>query len=436
MQGKSYEESLSLRRSALSPGLTLYYKKPLLIHQGHKQWLWDHTGRRYLDMFAGIVTVSVGHCHPRVTRAAEEQLRSLWHTTNIYMHPKIQEYAEQLVSKLPPQLNVCFFCNSGSEANDLAMMMARLYTGSFDIVSLRNAYHGASPYNMSLCGVGPWKYMFPNSFGVHQAMNPDPYMGPWGGRYCRDSPVQVSDRDCSCGPQGPCQAAENYSQQLWEVLNYTLPRRGIAAFFAESVQRESATEYVQGVGGTVQFPKGYLQKAFEMVRKQGGLCISDEVQTGFGRMGTHYWGFETHDVVPDIVTMAKGMGNGYPIAAVVTRPEIAKTLGEALHFNTFGGNPVACTIGSEVLKDTLYLYLFIFTLGLQVIDEEKLMANSLEVGTHLLRGLDSLKEQFPSLVGDVRGKGLMIGFELVADRVSPLNTNLPLTLARVVNSQV
>lgn len=389
-KGIKYEEALGVRKNRLGPTMHLLYKRPIMITQGHMQWLWDDSGKRYLDMFGGIVTISVGHCHSTVTKVAVEQLQSLWHVTNIYLHPTIHEYAQKLTDHLPEDLKVCYFCNSGSEANDLAMMLARKYTGAFDILSLRNAYHGDSPYTMGLCGVGSWKHSFPNGFGVHHVMNPDPYHGIWGGSNCRDSPVQTT-RSCSCGA-GQCIASDKYIEQLEQFLSCSVPPK-IAGFFAESIQ---------GVGGTVQFTKGYLKRAFELIRQRGGLCIIDEVQTGFGRTGSNFWGFQSHGVIPDIVTMAKGIGNGFPLAAVVTRPEIAKCLTEALLFNTFGGNPISCAVGSSVLD---------------VIDEEKLMENSHHVGTHLLHSLAKLRQKY-EIVGDVRGKGLMIGLELVKDKIT------------------
>ncbi|XP_052232452.1 alanine--glyoxylate aminotransferase 2, mitochondrial-like [Dreissena polymorpha] len=389
--GPSYEEVRHIRKTNLSPALLTYYRKPLLIHQGHMQWLFDHTNRRYLDLFAGIVTVSVGHCHPKVNAVTEKQLKKLWHTTNIYMHPNLHEYAKKFTDKLPGNLKVVYFVNSGSEANDLAVMMARMYTGTFDIISLRNAYHGASPHLMGLTALNTWRYNVPTGFGIHQAMNPDPYRGPWGGKHCRDSPSQTQ-RDCDCKP-GECKAGDMYLDQLEDVIRFSMPKGRCGGFWAESIQ---------GVGGTVQFPKNYLKRAFEKVRAVGGVCISDEVQTAFGRLGSHYWGFETHDVIPDIAVMAKGIGNGYPLAAVVTTPEIAAGLGKALHFNTFGGNPVGSAIGSAVLD---------------VIDEDKLQQNSAEVGTYFIRELMKLRDEC-ECIGDVRGKGLMIGIEMVTDKAT------------------
>lgn len=368
-----------------------FYKDPVYIHQGHMQYLWDTTGRRYLDLFAGIVTVSVGHCHPKVVAAAEAQMKKLWHTTSIYLYPGIHQYAQKLTAKLPGNLKVVYFTNSGSEANDLALFMARLYTGVYDSVSLRNAYHGASPYLMGVTAISTWRYNTPTGFGVQQALNPDVFRGPWGGAKCRDSPGQTI-RPCECA-EGSCQATDMYIEQLDDVLRHSLPKDKCGAFIAEPIQ---------GVGGAVHLPKGYLKRAYEMVRSRGGVCIADEVQTGFGRLGSHYWGFETHDVVPDMVTMAKGMGNGFPMGAVVTTPEIAAVMGKALHFNTFGGNPVASAVGSAVLD---------------VIDEEGSQALCADVGTYFLQQLIALRDQY-EVVGDVRGKGLMIGVEMVTDKAS------------------
>ncbi|XP_053954174.1 alanine--glyoxylate aminotransferase 2, mitochondrial isoform X3 [Anastrepha ludens] len=398
--GPSYAKILEIRQKHITPNITPHFKKPLLIHSGHMQWLFDHEGRRYLDMFGGIVTVSVGHCHPKVNRALEQQINTLWHTTNIYMHPKLHEYAERLTAKFPGDLKTVCFVNSGSEANDLAMLIARMHTGNQDIITFRNAYHGMSPYTMGLTALSTWRFPLPGvSNGIHHVMNPDPYMGIWGGAACRDSPIQT-DRKCDCLQETGCLAGARYYEQLEEVFKYSLPRGRVAAMFAESIQ---------GVGGTVQYPKGYIKKAAELVRANGGLFIADEVQTGFGRTGEHFWGFEGHDFIPDIVTMAKGIGNGFPLAAVVTTPKIAAVLGQALHFNTYGGNPMASTVGISVLD---------------VIEEEQLQKNSLEVGTYFLQSLAGLRDRF-EMIGDVRGKGLMIGVELVSERATKTPLSAP-----------
>jgi len=316
------------------------------------------------------------------------------------MHPTVHEYAARLADKMPGNLKNVYFVNSGSEANDLAMYMARLYTGNNELISFRNAYHGMSPYTMGLTAHSTWKFAVPTGMGIHHVMNPDVYRGLWGHQGCRDCPV-IPEGVVECAEgEGDCATAvDNYMEQFEEVVRYSLPKgKSVAGFFAESIQ---------GVGGSVQYPKGYLKKAFARTRELGGVCISDEVQTGFGRTGEHFWGFQGHDVMPDIVTMAKGIGNGFPLGAVVTTPEIAATMGQALHFNTFGGNPMAGAVGISVLD---------------VMEEENTMENSKVVGTYLLQGLVKLVNKY-EIVGDVRGKGLMIGIEMVEDKKSkkPLN---------------
>ena len=370
--GPSADEVLRLRKEFLNPGIFLYYKKPIMLVEGKMQYVWDEHGRRYLDALGGIVTVSVGHCHPDVVDVARKQNETLQHSTTIYLHPNIVEYAQALAAKMPSDLKVCYFVNSGSEANDLALLMARAYTGNYDVIALRNAYHGGSAVTMGLTAHRTWKFNVPHSFGVHHAITPDPYHGLWG----RD------DVD----------AGKKYAADVKNLLDFATSGQ-IAAFIAESIQ---------GVGGCVVFPDGYLKHVYEHVRGAGGLCIADEVQSGFGRTGTHYWGFETQGVMPDIVTMAKGIGNGCPLGAVVTTPKIAAMLAQRTHFNTFGGNPVVCAQGTAVLE---------------VIDREKLQENSLKIGSHILAGLNRLKEKH-NLIGDVRGKGLMLGIELVKDRQS------------------
>jgi alanine-glyoxylate transaminase/(R)-3-amino-2-methylpropionate-pyruvate transaminase len=363
---------LAVRKQYLNPALVLYYEKPIMIVEGHMQYLFDDTGRRYLDVFAGIVTVSVGHCHPRVTQAAIDQLKTIQHTTTIYLHPAITEYAKALAARMPGDLKVCYFVNSGSEANDLAILMARLYTGNYDIVALRNAYHGGVATARGLTAHSTWKYNLPDSFGIHHAMNPDTYRGPWG----------VDDPD----------AAAKYAHEVEETITYATPAK-VAAFICESIQ---------GVGGAVVYPDGYLSRAYRAARDAGGVCIADEVQSGFGRTGSHYWGFQTQDVVPDIVTMAKGIGNGAPLAAVVTTPAVAEVLAQRLHFNTYGGNPVSCAMGKAVLE---------------VIDEENIQQNAQDMGVRLMDGLKNLQSRH-DIIGVVRGMGLMVGVEMVKDRTT------------------
>ena len=370
--GPSADEVLQLRREFLNPGIFLYYKKPLMLVEGKMQYVWDERSKRYLDALGGIVTVSVGHCHPDVVDAARKQNETLQHSTTIYLHPNIAEYAEKLASKMPGNLKVFYFVNSGSEANDLALLMARAYTGNYDVIALRNAYHGGNAVTMGLTAHRTWKFNVPHSFGVHHAVAADPYRGLWG----RD------DVD----------AGKKYAADVKNVLDFATSGQ-VAAFIAESIQ---------GVGGCVVFPDGYLRHVYDHIHAAGGVCIADEVQAGFGRTGTHYWGFETQGVIPDIVTMAKGIGNGCPLGAVVTTPKIAAALAQRIHFNTFGGNPVVCAQGIAVLE---------------VIEREKLQENALKIGNRILTGLNQLKEKH-NLIGDVRGKGLMLGIELVKDRQS------------------
>ncbi|MFL6583573.1 MAG: aspartate aminotransferase family protein [Chthoniobacterales bacterium] len=368
--GPSIEEVARLRKEFLNPGIFLYYKTPLMLVHGRAQYVWDESGRRYLDALGGIVTISVGHCHPHVVAAANQQNETLQHSTTIYLHPNIATYAQKLASKMPGDLKICYFVNSGSEANDLALLMARAYTGNYDMIALRNSYHGGNASTMGLTAHQTWKFNVPHSFGVHHAIAPDPYRGAFG----REDP----------------DAGKNYAADVKDLIQFGTSGQ-IAGFIAESIQ---------GVGGCVVFPDGYLKHTYEHVRAAGGVCIADEVQTGFGRTGTHFWGFETQGVIPDIVTMAKGIGNGCPLAAVVTTPAIAATVAKRTHFNTFGGNPVVCVQGKAVLE---------------VIEREKLQENTLKLGRVLMDGLMALKERH-TIVGDVRGKGLMLGIELVKDR--------------------
>jgi alanine-glyoxylate transaminase / (R)-3-amino-2-methylpropionate-pyruvate transaminase len=368
--GPSRQEVLAMRQQYCNPAIFTLYKDPLMIVEGHMQYLYDETGRRYLDLFAGIVTVSCGHSHPKVVARMKDQLDLITHTTTIYLHPSFPAMAKKLASKMPAGLDVTYFTNSGSEANDLAMMIARLYTGSNDIIAVRNSYHGGSPTSMAATSHHTWKYPAQLNSGIHHAISPDPYRSPFSG-----TPEQVAS-----------QAADDIRQ----LIRYSTPGR-VAGFIAEPIQ---------GVGGATHGASNYLKEAYAVVREHGGLCIADEVQTGFGRTGDHYWGFQNYGVVPDIVTMAKGIGNGAPLAAVTTRREIASVLSQRVHFNTFGGNPVSMAAGLAVLE---------------AIDEDGLQENSKVVGGRFKQGLKELQTRH-RLIGDVRGKGLMLGVELVRDR--------------------
>lgn len=343
-----------------------------------------------MDLFAGIVTVGVGHCHPKLIEAATKQMNKYWHLSSYYIQDSVKDYAEKLLGhfKDDPHLSVCLFVNSGSEANDLALHLAKEYTKQSEVISLRNSYHGVVQSTLCLTNIAGFKRAY--SSGSRVAMTPDPYRGIWGGQYCRDSPVQTT-RSCNCSPDH-CQASDRYVEQVEEILNFEVPKKKVAGIFIESIQ---------GYGGSVQFPKGYVKRATELVQQNGGLYIADEVQSGFGRTGTHFWGYQGHGSKPDIVVMAKAIANGFPFAAIVTRPEIAKVVGS--YFNTYGGNPIGCAVASAVLD---------------VIREEKLQENAHQVGTHILQRLAKLRDQLPEVIGDVRGKGLMIGMEMVTDKES------------------
>lgn len=367
--GPSIEDVTKLREEYLTPALVTYYKDPIMIVDGHMQYVFDEKGKRYLDGLAGIVSVSAGHCHPKVMEAVNKQNTHLQHVTTIYLHPNIALFAEKLVSTLPVGLDVAYFTNSGSEANDLAILMARTYTKNFDVIALRNAYHGGSQGAMGLTAHSTWKYSVPHGFGVHHTVTPDRYRGHFG----------YDDAD----------AGEKYAKDVEELIRLG-STGGVAGFIAEPMQ---------GVGGVIEMPPKYLQNAYEYVRGAGGICIADEVQTGFGRTGESFWGFENNDVVPDMVVMAKGIGNGCPLAAVVTTKEIAECMTEAIHFNTFGGNPVSCAEGLATLN---------------VLLEDDMQGNSKRLGEKLFAGLRNLQEKY-CCIGDVRGMGLMVGLELIED---------------------
>src|SRR5712692_1512865 len=378
--GPSRDEVLALRRQYLTPGLITYYKNPLLVVEGHMQYLWDEAGKQYLDGFAGIVSVSVGHCHPQVVEKVKEQIGKLQHTTTIYLHPTIALFGKKLAEHMPAgsQLSVSYFTNSGSEANEIAILSAREYTGNSEVISLRNGYHGSTQATMGLTAHGTWKFKTNAALNVKYATPGYCYRCPYG--------LEYPSCDVKC------------ARDVEDLIRYETCGE-VACYIAEPIQ---------GVGGTVTPPPEYFPIVYDIVRKHGGLCIADEVQTGFGRTGTKFWGFQNWGVTPDLVTLAKGIGNGAPLGACVTRPEIAAVMKNRLHFNTFGGNPVSMTQGLATLE---------------VIDDENIQQNALRVGTHLKNRLFELQQRQP-LIGEVRGMGLMLGVELVRDRQTkePANT--------------
>jgi 4-aminobutyrate aminotransferase-like enzyme/Ser/Thr protein kinase RdoA (MazF antagonist) len=369
--GRTAEEILAVRHRHFGRNLTTSYQEPLKIVRGHLQYLFDEVGRPYVD---GVNNVChVGHCHPRVVEAAQLQMLLL-NTNTRYLHDHLADYTERLAALFPDPLSVVFLVCSGSEANDLALRMARAHTGRHGVVVVDGAYHG---HTGCLIDLSPYKNEGPGGIGapphVHKVMMPDSYRHP------------IHDRDREIGG--------GYAGHMTRALD-ELDRagHGIAAFFCESML---------GCGGQVELPPGYLKQAFASVRRAGGVCVVDEVQVGFGRVGSHFWAFETQGVVPDIVTLGKPIGNGHPMAAVVTTPEIANSFANGMeYFNTFGGNPVSCAVGMAVLD---------------VIEEEGLQEHARLVGGRLKAGLTSLMEKYP-LLGEVRGRGLFLGVELVRDQ--------------------
>ena len=342
--------TIELRKRLLGGNLSLAYENPVKIVRGSLQYLYDNAGRRYLDAYNNVP--HVGHCHPRVVEAGEQQMRML-NTNTRYLHDLILHYAERLTATLPESLSVCYFVNSGSEANELALRLARAHTKARDLIVLEHAYHGNTT---TLIDISPYKHNGPGGEGppswVHTA---------------------------------PLPASESDAQHVVEIIDRM--KEKLCGFIAESMP---------SVAGQIVLPEGYLARVYEAVRARGGVCIADEVQTGYGRIGTHFWGFEKYGVVPDVVVLGKPIGNGHPIGAVVTTRAIAESFDNGMEFfSTFGGNTVSCAIGLAVLD---------------VVQEDKLQAHALEVGEHLLEGLRALPHE---IIRDVRGSGLFVGVELV-----------------------
>ncbi|KAG5684646.1 hypothetical protein PVAND_013864 [Polypedilum vanderplanki] len=373
------KETIELRNKLIGKSCSLFYKSdPLKIVRGQGQYMFDEEGHKYLDCINNVATV--GHCHPKVVEAGSKQM-SIISTNSRFLHDEMILCAQNLINRMPGNtLSVCYFVNSGSEANDLALRLARAHTKQRDVITLDHAYHG---HLLACMEISPYKFNQSDNIDVkkpnyvHIASCPDTYRGKY-----RDSDY----------PE--CELGEMYANDVKEIIeNVEKEGRGIAAFIAESLQ---------SCGGQIIYPKDYFRKVFKAVRANGGVCIADEVQVGFGRVGIKYWAFETQEVVPDIVTVAKPMGNGHPVGAVICTKEIADsfTNTNVQYFNTFGGNPVSCAIANAVM---------------QVIEEEKLQENCLIVGDYLMQRSTELMRNF-SIIGDVRGMGLFIGIELVKDR--------------------
>jgi len=342
---------LEERRRLLGRNLSVAYEKPLNIVRGEMQYLFDDEGRRYLDAYNNVA--HVGHCHPKVVAAGQQQM-ALLNTNTRYLNDLIIRYAERLSATLPDPLSVCYFVNSGSEANELALRLARAHTKARDMIVLEHAYHGNTT---TLIDISPYKHDGPGGdgppAGVHKA------------------PLPASKDDA--------QIVADLATQL---------KHRLCGFIAESMP---------SVAGQIVLPDGYLENVYNAVRVAGGVCIADEVQTGLGRIGTDFWAFEKYGVVPDIVVLGKPIGNGHPIGAVITTPEIAASFDNGMEFfSTFGGNNVSCAIGLAVLE---------------VVEEEKLQSHALQVGERLISGLRDLQQRY-DIISDVRGSGLFLGVEL------------------------
>ncbi|MEE2981310.1 MAG: aspartate aminotransferase family protein [Pseudomonadota bacterium] len=343
------------------------YDTPQIFRRGKGQYLWDESGKKYIDLLAMNVCISVGHAHHEVVRAVTEQVAELTHCTTMFYHPVPAHLAEELAATMPAGHDwVVHFTNSGAEAIDLALLMARSATGNVDMLSLRTSYHGATFGAQSLTGIAGFRHNVPQLGGVAFVAEPNQYRGVFG------------------------PGIEPYLDDIDSAIRHQTSG-ALAGMIIEPVQ---------GYGGIVPMPSGYLAGAFERVRAAGGLAIVDEVQSGFARTGDNFWGFQAHEVVPDIVVMAKGIGNGIPLGAVVAKRHVAEAMADKFLFHTYGANPVACAAGRAVLR---------------VIANEGLQENARMVGAALKAKLQALQERF-EVIGDVRGSGLMVAIELVKDR--------------------
>ncbi len=364
------KEMIAARQHTLGPNLSLSYQKPLHIIRGFKQYLYDQNGRRYLDTCNNVP--HVGHQHPRVVETAKKQI-GLLNTNTRYLHENIIQFAEDFLATFPSALEVVYFVNSGSEANELALRMTKTYTKQKDMFAIEVGYHGNTG---AVVDVSSYKFDGKGGQGApaytHLVPIPDVYRGIY---------------------TNPETAGLEYANHLkFSIDKIKTAGRSVAGFICESIL---------SCGGQIVLPNNFLKHCFEYIRAEGGLCIMDEVQVGLGRVGNHFWGFELQDVIPDIVTIGKPIGNGHPLAAVVCTRAVADAFNNGMeYFNTFGGNPVSCAIGHEVLK---------------IVQEEKLQENAYEIGGYLKQGLENLKASYP-VIGDVRGHGFFLGMELVKDR--------------------
>src|SRR4051794_6394238 len=367
----SLSEAVQKHKKYLFPAVSMYYSEPIALVKGEGNYVWDDQGKRYLDAFGGVLTVSVGHANPKVVEAVVQQVKTLAHTSTLYANKPQSDLAEKLANISPGNLKKIFFTSTGTEANETAMNAARHATGRFELVVLRHSYSGRSAQTLAACGQSGWKKLPPLVPGIHHAHAP----------YCYRCPFHATPDSCGL------ECAEDL-----EELIKTETTGEIAAFMAETVI---------GSGGFIVPPKGYFEKAVGIARKYGGLFICDEGQAAWGRTGDKMFGIEHWDVKPDIMVSAKGMGNGAPVAMTIATPEVADKF-PGITFATFGGNPVSMAAALSTI---------------QVIEDDDLKTNARVVGNHLRQQLDGLKERH-ALVGDVRGMGLMQALELVTDRKS------------------
>ncbi|HUP63760.1 MAG TPA: aspartate aminotransferase family protein [Thermoanaerobaculia bacterium] len=363
------EKALERQKQFIWPCASTYYEEPIVLERGEGMSVWDDQGRRYLDCFGGVLTVSVGHANPRVNRAIIDQLGRITHTSTLYVNEPATELAEKMASITPGRLQKSYFTNSGTEADETAIVLARLYTGRQEIIALRHAYHGRSVTAMSAAGHSTWRHVGAGAPGFRHAHAP----------YCYRCPF--NDTYPGCGMK--C------ARDVEELIQTTTDG-SIAGFIAEPIL---------GVGGFITPPKEYFSEVVSIIRRYGGIFIADEVQTGWGRTGDKWCGIEHWNVEPEVMTFAKGMANGTPVGATVAQPEIADKF-PGLTFATFGGNPVTAAAALATIR---------------VIEEDELPRNAAVVGAYLREGLEALKEKYP-VIGDVRGMGLMQAIECVEDR--------------------
>ncbi len=367
------QEILAKQKQYLWPNHILYYTEPLPLDHGEGLYVWDVEGHKYLDFFGGILTTSVGHNHPKVVERVRDQVGKLIHSSTLYPQENHVNLAEKMAQLTPGKLQMSFFTNSGSEANEKAITVAQTYTDNREIVALRHAYSGGTSLTMSVTAHANWRLGKSFSPDIKHAVNP----------YCYRCPLKLSYPSCDLA----C------AQDIEDVIRTTTSGR-IAAFMAEPIQ---------GVGGFITPPDGYFQIAVAIAHQYGGVFICDEVQTGFGRTGTHWFGISHWDVEPEIMTMAKGIANGLPMGNTITTAEVAQAMvGKGLSLSTFGGNPVSTAASLATIE---------------ALEEEANPQHTQMVGDHLQAGLHRLWEKYP-LIGDVRGKGLMQGIEMVMDRKS------------------